>query len=81
MKYRVDLMNYEIKINRDECLVCGSCYSTDPKHFESGGDGRSQVVGGSTNGISVGSFNDNGIEDVKIAVSGCPVSAISVSET
>lgn len=81
MKYRVDLMKYEIKINRDECLVCGSCYSTDPKHFEAGENGRSQVVGGSTNDISVGSFNDNGIEDVKIAAGGCPVSAISISET
>ena len=63
----VDLMEYEIKINRDECLVCGSCYSTDPKHFEAGEECRSQVVRGSTNGISVGSFNDDGIEDVKIA--------------
>jgi ferredoxin len=81
MKYRVDFMKYEIKINRDECLVCGSCYSTDPKHFEAGEDGKSQVVDGSTNGKSVGSFNDDGIEDVKIAAGGCPVSAISISET
>lgn len=81
MKYYVDFMKYEIKINRDECLVCGSCYSTDPKHFEAGEDGRSQVVGGSTNSTSVGNFNDDGIENVKIAASGCPVSAISISET
>ncbi|WP_455277439.1 ferredoxin [[Eubacterium] cellulosolvens] len=74
-------MKYEIKINRDECLVCGSCYSTDPKQFEAGEDGRSQVVGGSTNGTSVGIFNDNRIEDVKIAAGGCPVSTIRISET
>ena len=60
-------MKCKIKINRDECLVCGSCYSTDPKHFETGEDDRSQVAGGSTNGIFVGSLNDDGIEDVKIA--------------
>ena len=81
MKYWVDCMKYEIKINRDECLVCGSCYSTDPKHFEAGEDDKSKVVGGSTNSISVGSFNDDRIEDVKIAAGGCPVSAINISET
>jgi ferredoxin len=75
-------MKYEIKINRNECLVCDSCYSTEPKHFEADEDGRSQVVGGSTNDTSVGSFNDDGIEDVKIVAGGArALSAISISET
>ena len=57
-------------------LACGVCYDMDPNHFESSDEGKSKVAGGTFNGKSVGSFDDDKIEDVKAAAVACPVSAI-----
>ena len=69
-------MKYKIKVDRAICIACGVCYSTDPTHFESSDEGKSKVVGGTSNGDSLGSFDDDKIDDAKVAAAACPVSAI-----
>ena len=60
-------------------MACGSCYSIDSTHFESGDDGKSKVVGGTNLSTSTSSFDDGEIADVKTTVDACP-SAITVTE-
>jgi ferredoxin len=74
-------MTYKIEIDRDNCIACASCYTIDPAHFESDAEGKSKVVGGKSNGRSIGSFDDSKITDAQAAESSCPVSAIKVIKT
>ena len=73
-------MKYQIEVNREDCIACSTCYGMDPAHFESTEDGRSKVVGGTTNGKSVGTINDEKIADAKAAADSCPVSVITVTK-
>ncbi len=73
-------MKYTIEVNRDGCIACGTCYTLDPAHFEGDRDGKSHVIGGTTNGKSVGEIDDDKIEDAKTAAISCPVSVITVTE-
>ncbi|HTY75388.1 MAG TPA: ferredoxin [Candidatus Nanoarchaeia archaeon] len=73
-------MKYQVEVNREECIRCGSCYGLDSTHFEGDSDGKSQVIGGTTNGKSVGTFDDNKIVEAQAAADVCPVSAITVTE-
>ncbi len=70
-------MKYTIEVDRDTCIACGVCYGTDPSHYESDSAGKSQVIGGTTNGTSVGSFEDQK-EDAQRAADSCPVTAITI---
>lgn len=70
-------MKYTIEVDRDACIACGVCYATDPNHFESDSAGKSQIIGGTTNGTSVGSFEDLK-EDAQRAADSCPVTAITI---
>jgi ferredoxin len=70
-------MKYSIEVDRDTCIACGVCYSTDPTHYESDSSGKSQVIGGTTNGTSVGTFKDLK-DDAQRAADSCPVSAITI---
>ena len=61
-------------------MACGSCFSIDSTHFESGDGGKSKVVGGTNLNTSTSSFDDGEIADVKTTVDACPRSAITVTE-
>ena len=74
-------MKFQIVINRDGCIACGACYFRDQVHFEADEEMKSRVVGGTTDGASVGSFDDDKIEEARVAESVCPVSVITVTET
>ena len=75
-------MKYKIKIDLEECIICGSCYSIDPSHFEPDEEGKSMVVGGETDdNISSGVFDDDEIEVAREAEDSCPVSVITVTES
>ncbi len=73
-------MKYQIEVNREGCIACSTCYGIDPTHFESTEDGRSKVVGGTTNGKSVGAVDDEKIEEAQAASDACPVSVITLSK-
>ena len=73
-------MKYSIEVNRETCLACGSCYSIDSDHYEGDDEGKARVKGGTTNGVSRGTFDDNLIDDAKSAGSACCVNAITVNE-
>jgi len=73
-------MKYRIEINREDCIRCGSCYGLDPAHFESDSDGKSQVIGGTANGKSEGTFEDEKIVEAQSAADACPVSVITVTK-
>jgi ferredoxin len=75
------LLKYKIEINREDCIACGTCYSLDPEHFAGDHEGKSSVVGGSTNGNSTGAFNDEKMMQAKTAADSCPVSIITVMST
>jgi ferredoxin len=71
-------MKYTVEIDREECIACGVCYSTDTSHFESDSDGKSLVISGKTNGKLIGSFNDELQEEAQRATDSCPTKAISI---
>ena len=74
-------MKYKIEIERWGCIACGACYSTDPSHFEPDEEGKSTVSGGETDAnASFGVFNDDEIENARIAEDSCPVFIITVTE-
>lgn len=68
-----------IEIDRDGCIACATCYTIDSTHFESDPEGKSKVVGGESNGKSIGSFEDKSIE-AQVAESSCPVTVIKVTK-
>ncbi len=72
-------MSYKIEVDRENCIACGVCYGTDPAHYEGDSEGKSKVIGGKSNGKSVGTFNDDAKTDAQRASDSCPVSAITVS--
>jgi ferredoxin len=74
-------LTYKIEIDRDNCIACATCYTIDPVHFEGDSEGKSRVVGGTSNGRSTGSFDDSKIADAQAAEGSCPVSVIRVIET
>ena len=74
-------MKYKIEIERGGCIACGACYSIDHYHFESDEEGKSTVSGGETDAnASLGVFNDDEIENARIAEDSCPISIITVTE-
>jgi len=74
-------LKYNVDVDREKCIACGNCYSTDPAHFDHTDDGKSRVVGGTVNGKSTGSFDDDNTEDAEAAADACPVQAITVART
>ncbi|MCW3997834.1 MAG: ferredoxin [Candidatus Bathyarchaeota archaeon] len=75
------MVEYKIEIERTLCIACGSCYSSDPVHFEPDQTTKSTVVGGiADENSSAGTFNDEEIEAAKEAQDSCPASAIIVTE-
>ena len=71
---------YRVEVDRNECVSCGVCYNLDPIHFEADWENKSAVVEGKGDAISVGSFEDDLIEDVKSSLKSCPASAIKIME-
>ena len=74
-------MKYQIEVNREGCIACSTCYGLDPTHFESDSEGKSNVIGGTTNGKSTGNFDDEKMADAQAAADSCPVSVITVTKT
>jgi ferredoxin len=72
----------KVKIDREECISCATCWIDCPDFFEEGEDGTSQVVepyrvGGE---ISVGEVPADLQVCVREAAEDCPVEAIQVEE-
>lgn len=74
-------MPYEVEIDREGCIACATCYTLDPTHFESDAEGKSKVVGGASNGISKGDFDDGKISDAQTAADCCPVCVIKLVQS
>jgi ferredoxin len=72
---------YKVKVDRNECTGCGVCYNLDPNHFEADWGNKSAVITGKGDIISVGSFEDDLMENVKNAIKSCPVSAIQIIDS
>ena len=70
-----------MEVKREGCIACGTCYTLDPIHYTSDETGKSKVVDGTSNGVSVGTFDDGKIEDARAAEVACPVSVIIVTAT
>jgi len=74
-------MKFQVNINRDGCIACGACYTSDPVHFERDPDGKAKVVGGSSNGFSNGSFDDDKYDNAQEASYRCPMNVITIVPT
>ncbi len=74
-------LKYQIEVNREGCIACASCYTIDPEHFEGDAEGKSNVKGGTTNGKSTGTFDDELMVQAQAAADACPVSVITVTKT
>ena len=72
-------MKFKIEIDSEGCIACATCYTLDPIHFEADAEGKSKVVGGSSNGKSEGSFDDDKLKEAQEAELSCPVSVIKVT--
>ena len=74
-------MKYKTEIERGGCIACGASYNADPSHFEPDEEGKSTVSGGETDtNASSGVFDDDEIENARLAEDSCPVSIITVTE-
>jgi ferredoxin len=74
-------VKYRIKVDKDECIADGICFSMDPDHYAEDDDGKAEVVGGSMDGnVSVGEFDDDTFDDANEAAESCPVAAITVEK-
>lgn len=58
----------ELKVNKEKCLICGMCASTNPDVFNFDDEGFIKV-----NNNNINEDNKNEIEEIK---NNCPVSAI-----
>lgn len=74
-------MRFQIEVNREACIACGSCYTLDFGHFEGDDEGKSKVIDGVSNGKSTGDFDDDKMALAQDAEAACPVSAIRVTKT
>jgi len=72
-------MKFKIEIDREGCIACATCYTLDPAHFEADAEGKSKVIGGTSNGKSEGSFDDGKLKEAQEAELSCPVSVIKVT--
>ncbi len=59
------------KLEVNNCIGCGMCIGTDPEHFEFDSDGLSTVK----------SEENLDSEALQSAIAGCPVNAISITDT
>jgi ferredoxin len=59
----------KIKVDRNKCIACGTCYSLYPECFEEGPEGKSQVK---SHDYKSHSYNKDEI------ISSCPAEAISI---
>jgi len=74
------LVKYRITIRRENCIMCGNCWSLDPTHFDYyEPDGKAAVVKGKTTAEkSEGTFDDGMIAIVEQAEEECPAEIIEV---
>jgi len=67
----------KVKVNKEECIKCGACYSSLPEVFQASADGSSEVKE---------EFRDKEVTDqsmidkIKSAQSACPTQAIKIEE-
>jgi len=73
-------LKFKVEVDREGCIACATCYTLDPDHFESDSEGKSKVKGGTSNGKSTGTFDDDKLSIAQEAESSCPVSVIKVTK-
>jgi len=73
-----------IKVDKDICIACGTCYAVCPDFFEEDSNGKSHVKEEyrteETNSHSLGDAPDDLLDSVEEALDSCPVSAITKEE-
>jgi len=74
------MLRFRITVDREGCIACTNCYTIDPDHFESDSEGKSKVKGGTSNGKSIGTFDDDKMSNSQEAELSCPVSVIKVEK-
>lgn len=58
----------KLVVDKDKCMACGFCYSTDDEHFSPDDEGYSEVI------------SQDNLENVSDVVDSCPTGAISLEE-
>jgi ferredoxin len=62
------MAKFSVKINKNECIGCGSCTAVCPANFEMGDDGKAKVINSEVEELGCN----------QLAAENCPVQAISV---
>jgi ferredoxin len=62
----------KVKINKDQCLGCGTCVAIVPEVFEIGEDGKSKV--------KEGADLEKNKDLIKQAKDSCPTQAVEIEE-
>ncbi|MHA1238866.1 MAG: ferredoxin [Candidatus Odinarchaeia archaeon] len=76
------MAKYQVKVDKDACTACGSCYALCPDVYEEDDEGKSRIVekfrktGDDYSGI----IEDDLYTCAKDAADTCPVNAITVEE-
>ncbi|MCL6457040.1 MAG: ferredoxin [Gorillibacterium sp.] len=69
------------KVDKEECIACGSCGSAAPEIFEYDNDGLAEVVFEGDNNKGVTAIPAAMEEELQDAVESCPTECIKVQET
>ncbi len=60
----------KLVVDKDRCMACGYCYSSDPEHFAPDDQGYSEAI----------SQENLDASETVAAVESCPTGAISIEE-
>ncbi|MFQ6085649.1 MAG: ferredoxin [Candidatus Bathyarchaeia archaeon] len=73
-----------VRVDKDECIACASCYQLCPKVFERESDGKARVARSlivrNEPSFTIGKIGPEYIECARLAEGACPASAIAVEE-
>lgn len=70
----------KIKLDREQCIGCGSCSAVCPKFFKISEDGKSSLVGGQRDEKGNDTLEADKIECAEEAAQACPVQCITIEK-
>lgn len=77
------MAKYTVEHDRENCIGCGACAATCPKHWTMNADGKSDLIGRvkrEPDGWEVKEFDEPEFSCLKQSADVCPVNVIHIVE-